>query len=77
MMTNHLKEILKVLALNMNEEWQHGLGTVITDYEEERAWKFVGYDEECRCFMFVGEHTGADRGVERKYVIHELMRRLG
>ena len=42
MMTNHLKEILQVLALNKNEEWQHGLGTAITDYEEERKWKFVG-----------------------------------
>ena len=77
MMTNHLKEILKVLALNMNEEWQHGLGTVITDYEEERRWKFVGYDEECGSFMFVSEQTGTDRGVERVYVISELMRRLG
>ena len=76
MMTNHLKEILKVLALNTNEEWQHGLGAVITDYEEDRRWKFVGYDEECRSFMFVSENTGTDRGVERMYVIRELMRRL-
>ena len=75
MMTNHLKEILKMLALNTNEEWEHGLGTSITDYEEQRRWKFVGYDEGCLCFMFVNEH-GEDRGVERKYVIHELMGRL-
>ena len=75
MMTNNLKEILQVLALNMNEEWQHGLGTSITDYEEERRWKFLGYDEGCLLFMFVNEH-GEDRGVERKYVMHELMRRL-
>lgn len=75
MMTNNLKEILQVLALNKNEEWQHGLGTAITDYEEERKWKFVGYDEGCCSFMFVNEH-GEDRGVERMYVIRELMRRL-
>lgn len=75
MMTNHLKEILKMLALNTNEEWEHGLGTSITDYEEQRRWKFVGYDEECRSFMFVNE-DGDERGVERLYVIRELMRRL-
>ena len=64
-----------MLALNKNDEWQHGLGATITDYEEQRRWKFVGYDESCRLFMFVNEH-GEDRGVDRRFVIRELMRRL-
>lgn len=75
MMTNHLKEILKVLALNKNDEWQHELGSTITDYEEQRKWQFLGYDEGCRLFMFVNE-KGDERGVDRRYVIRELMRRL-
>ena len=74
-MTTNLKEILQVLALNMNEEWVCGLGEVLTDYEEERNWRFDSYDATCKCFIFICRE-GAERAVERKYVMYELMRRL-
>jgi len=69
-----LKEILNMLSLN--NAWDDKLGILLTDYEEERRWKFDSYDATCKCFIFICRE-GAERAVERKYVMHELMRRVG